>query len=99
MRRAPAKVVWIKDISSSARASVVGAIIRKDDMEMVIDDGTGQVTVLLSEETPLKVTDKVRVIGRVYGNTIEAEVIQDMNDLNTDLYRKSVDIIRKYHEM
>ena len=44
-------------------------------------------------------TDKVRVIGRVYGNTIEAEVIQDMNDLNTDLYRKSVDIIRKYHEM
>jgi len=99
MRRAPAKVVWIKDISSSARVSVVGAIIRKDEMEMSIDDGTGQVTVLLNEEVPYKVTDKVRVIGRVYGNTIEAEVIQDMGDLNTDLYKKSVDIIKKYHEI
>jgi len=99
MRRAPAKVVWIKDISSSARVSVVGAIIRKDDLEMTLDDGTGQVTVLLSEEIPYKVTDKVRVIGRVYGNTIEAEVIQDMNNLNMDLYKRSVDIIRKYQEL
>lgn len=99
MRRTPAKVVWLKDISNSARVSVIGTVIRKGDMEMVIDDGTGQVTVMLMEDVDYNIKDLVRVIGRVYGNTIEAELIQDMKDLNTDLYKKSVDIIKKYQEL
>jgi len=99
MRRTPAKVVWIKDISKSARVSVVGTVIRKDDEEMTIDDGTGQVNVMLNDDVSFKIKDTIRVIGRVYGNTIEAEIIQDMNELNTDLYKKSVDIIQKYQDL
>lgn len=99
MRRTPAKVVWIKDINKSARVSVVGTVIMKDDEEMTIDDGTGQVKVMLNDEVSFKIKDTIRVIGRVYGNTIEAEIIQDMNELNTDLYKKSVDIIQKYQDL
>lgn len=98
MRRIPAKIVQIDKLQESSRVAVLGTIIQKSDSAVIIDDGTGQVEVVLNEDVPYDVKDIVRVFGRVYGQTIEAEFIQDAKDINTDLYKKSANIIKKYHE-
>lgn len=93
-----AKVVRLNEIHTASRVAVIGAVIHKDDDRITIDDGTGPVDVMLSQDVPYEVKDVVRVIGRAYGSTIEAEIVQDANGTNTDLYKRALGIIQTYHE-
>jgi hypothetical protein len=45
----------------------------------------------------VKEKDIVRVIGKVYGQTVEAEFVHTMNDLNMQLYLKMYELRKKVY--
>jgi len=63
----------------------------------MLDDGTGQLTVVCSEDLDVQEKDIVRVIGKLYGTTLEAEVVQEMNDLNMHLYIRMYELRKKVY--
>lgn len=92
MRRAPAVERDICDITDrDIRVSIIGTVIQKDPIaySMVVDDGTGAVTVLA--DTLYEVATVIRVIGRPQFRgepVIEAEVVQDFTGFDLELYRR-----------
>ncbi|MBU7014507.1 MAG: replication protein RepA [Theionarchaea archaeon] len=92
MRRAPAIEKDISDITEEdIRVSVIGTVIRKDPIQysMIIDDGTGSITVL--GDRLFDVQTVVRVVGRpqTRGNPlINAEIVQDFSDFDLELYKR-----------
>ena len=92
MRRAPAVETDISDITEEdIRVSVIGTVIRKDPIQysMIIDDGTGSITVLADKL--YEVSSVIRVIGRpkIRGEPVlDAEIIQDFSDFDLELYKK-----------
>jgi len=92
MRRAPAVEADITDITDQdIRVSVIGMVIKKDSIQysMVIDDGTGSITVIA--DSLYEVSSVIRVIGRpqIRGEPVlHAEIIQDFSDFDLELYKK-----------
>lgn len=98
IRRIPAVIKRIEDISDELRVSVVGTVIKCGESEFLLDDGTGQLTVITAEQVTVREKDIVRVIGKVYGETLEAEIVQNMNDLNMHLYIKMYELTKKVYK-
>lgn len=98
IRRFPAVIRRIEDISDEPRVSVVGLVIKVGGAEFIIDDGTGQLTVITTEDVAVKEKDVVRVIGKVFGSTLEAEVVRPMDNLNMKLYLKMYDLRKKVYK-
>jgi len=98
MRRIPARLSRTDEVSSHAKVAILGAIVALDGGIAVLADAAGQVEVALSEGQA-SVGDVVWVIGRVYGGTIEAEVVQPAKGVNIDLYNKSLPVLQKYAEL
>ncbi|KYK34804.1 MAG: replication protein RepA [Theionarchaea archaeon] len=92
MRRAPAVERDICDIDEhDIRVSVVGTVIKKDPIQysMIIDDGTGSVTVFADKL--FDVQSIIRVIGRpqIRGEPIlDAEIVQDFTDFDLEFFKK-----------
>lgn len=97
MRRIPAVLKRIEDISEEPRVSVVGTVVKCGRGEFILDDGTGQLTVICAEDVEVKEKDVVRVFGKLYGQTLEAEIVQKMNDLNMQLYIKMYELRKKVY--
>ena len=97
MRRVPASVKRIADISDELRISVVGTVVKCGESEFILDDGTGQLTVITSEDVHVEEKDIVRVIGKIYGQTLEAEIVQNMNDLTMQLYIKMYELRKRIY--
>jgi len=96
-RRVPAKHKSIKEITSEdVRARIVGRIIDKRSGSFIIDDGTGVMEVV--GETDANTGETVRAIVRIFplvdGYETRAEVVTRVNDLDIELYRKSVKIAK-----
>lgn len=97
MRRAPAVEKDICDIDEDdIRVSVVGTVIKKDPIQysMIIDDGTGSVTVLAN--SLFDIQSIVRVIGRpqMRGEPIiDAEIVQDFSDFDLELFKKVKEMV------
>lgn len=98
IRRIPAVIKRIEDISDEPRISVVGTVVKRREGEFILDDGTGQLTVIIPEGTQVEEKDIVRVSGKVYGQTVEAEVVQHMADLNMQLYLKMYELRKKVYK-
>jgi hypothetical protein len=45
----------------------------------------------------VKEKDIIRVIGKVYGQTVEAEIVQSMDGLNMQLYLKMYELKKKIY--
>lgn len=91
--RMPSRDRLIAEISpDDARVRVVGMIIDKVGDSLILDDGSGKITVMLDAPTEFVVKQHVRVFGKVMqadgGAEIHGEVIQNMEKLNVPLYRK-----------
>jgi uncharacterized protein YdeI (BOF family) len=97
IRRIPAVIRRIEDISDEPRISVVGTVIKSGEAEFILDDGTGQLTVITTEDVEVAEKDIVRVIGKVYGKTLEAEIVRTMDDLNMQLYIKMYELRKKIY--
>lgn len=76
--------------------TVIGTVIRSNpnDYTMVIDDGTGQITIF--GDKLYEIGTVIRVIGKPFemGKGINAEVIQDFSSVDMDIYHK----IKKWEE-
>ncbi|MDD5417742.1 MAG: OB-fold nucleic acid binding domain-containing protein [Candidatus Nanoarchaeia archaeon] len=79
------------------RVRVTGTVIEKQDesSSIVLDDGTGQVTIMLPSDEFLENINPgmfLRVIGMIipYGEGVElrGELIQDFSKANKDIYTK-----------
>jgi uncharacterized protein YdeI (BOF family) len=97
IRRIPAAIKRIEDISDELRISVVGTVVKCGESEFILDDGTGQLTVICAEDISVKEKDIIRVIGKVYGQTVEAEIVQNMDGLNMQLYLKMYELKKKIY--
>jgi hypothetical protein len=92
-KRLPAMHKQITDINAEKdiRVRILGRVIDKQDGMIVIDDGSGTAEVI-GENLTAGVDDTVRVFARVIpledGFELRAEILQDMNALDLNLFRK-----------
>ena len=93
MRRMPSVERRVSELKSSdMRVSLIGTVIDKQENRIVLDDGTGKVNINFEVAPSVSINQFVRVFGRVVqaGDDIEmdGEIIQDMEKLDKDLYKK-----------
>lgn len=97
VRRAPSKHRKIKDIDEKdIRISLIGAVISKKDFEFILDDGTGQINVICEEDVDFKEGDLVRVVGRLFTDVVQAEIVKKVEDMDMDLYNRVYELIKEY---
>lgn len=100
-RRAPAAPTSIEDISpeQGGRVRILGTVLEVRDDSIMIDDGTGTTEVFVNEEDRESLQDgqRVRVFGRVLPTPdsfeIQGEIVQDMSELDMDLYEDVADTV------
>lgn len=92
-RRLPSIERKIAEIQpEDIRIRVLGTVIDKQNDKLVIDDGTGKIEVIFDEHVNADLKQMVRVFGRVIpiedGFEMQGEIVQDMSQLNLELYKK-----------
>ncbi|MFH0948927.1 MAG: replication protein RepA [Candidatus Aenigmatarchaeota archaeon] len=92
--RLPAVDRKISEINpeTDIRVRIVGTVIDNADSEIVIDDGSGKAVIIFDESVPE--LSLVRIFARVIptenGYELRGEIIQDMQGLNINLYKKII---------
>lgn len=100
-KRSPAVPKKIENIDpeEDVRVRILGTVLEKREDSAVIDDGSKTVEAFLDEEDlgNMNENQKVRIFGRVLPTPdsfeIQGEIIQDMDDLNFELYNKVKEIV------
>ncbi len=95
--------VWrrIKDISKNdLRVTVIGKIIDKAKDALVLDDGTGKITIRFNEEMranleKVKTGDQVKILGAV----VPLEKATELNGEIIQLYNVDKRLINKVFEL
>ncbi|MCK4335750.1 MAG: replication protein RepA [Candidatus Aenigmarchaeota archaeon] len=92
-RRLPAYEKKVTEIGKDdVRVRLLGMVIDKKENVIVLDDGTGKINVIFTEPFETEVNKRVRVFGRVIpaeeGFEIQGEILQDMSDVDLELYKK-----------
>ncbi len=92
-RRLPAYEKKIAEIGKDdVRVRLLGMVIDKKENVVVLDDGTGKINIVFAEPFATEVNKRVRVFGRVIpsedGFEIQGEVLQDMEGMDFELYKK-----------
>jgi len=80
------------------RVSIIGTVIGGQDNRLVVDDGTGKVSVSFEQPVKAESGKLVRVMGRVIpmegGAEIQGDVLQPMDGMDMKL-KKRVDELSK----
>jgi hypothetical protein len=94
-RRHPALARKIAEINpeSDIRVRLLGRVADKSDSSFIIEDDSGRAEIIADDiDLIFNKDDLVRVFARVLpledGFELRAEIIQDMSNLNMDLYKK-----------
>ena len=95
-RRAPAMQKKISDINEKdIRVRILGRIIDKNDSSIVVDDGSGRADIIFDPEMidiKAEINDMAQVFTRVLplenGFELRAEIVQNMNGLDYELYKR-----------
>ena len=78
------------------RVRVFGTVIHNSDNLVVLDDGTGKISVNFRDPVEAKPGMTVRIFGKVMpaeeGFEIEGEILQDMGNVDVSLYKKAVEL-------
>lgn len=104
MENQPARQRMIKDLKEDDfRVQITGYIDAiEDNISFLLQDGTGKVKVRIENvEFTFTKNDLVNVIGNIKyqegdGPEIEADIIQDMKNLNFEYYKKLYEIKKEY---
>jgi len=94
-RRHPAIARKISDINpeNDIRIRLLGRVAEKSESSLIIEDDSGKAEII-AEDMGLDFNngDRIRVFARVLpledGFELRAEIIQNMKDLDMDLYKK-----------
>ena len=99
----PAKQRMIKDLKEGdQRVQITGYITEIEEESFLLEDGTGKIKVLKEGvEFSCSKDDLVNIFGQlshIEGKewVLEAEIIQDMKELNFEYYRKLYEIKKQY---
>jgi len=84
------------------KVKIMGFVVDKKDDTILLDDGSGKVRVFVDAPGMMEEIDINKLI-RVFGSTlptedgfeIKADVVQDLSDLNIDLYKKVEELYNK----
>ena len=92
-KRMPSVDRRVADIAQDdIRVAVIGTVIDSQDTRLVVDDGSGKVTVSFEEPAKTGMGKLVRVMGRVIpmenGVEIQGDFLQDMTGLDMELKKK-----------
>ena len=93
-KRQPAILRKITDINpeSDVRVRILGHAIDKSEGVLVVDDGTSKAEIVTDEFDAFEIDDLVRVFCRVLpleqGYELRAEIIQKLNNIDMELYKK-----------
>jgi len=99
-KRIPSVERCISEIQpEDIRVCILGTIVDKKETTLIVDDGTGKITVRFEEPVTLPMNTLVRIFGRVVpienGFEIQGEIVQDMSKLNIELYKKVREIVKE----
>lgn len=87
----PRKIIGINP-ETDIRVRIIGHIIDKSDGVLVVDDGSAKSEIMTDDFDAFDMDDLVRVFARVLplenGYELRAEIIQKLNSMDMDLYRK-----------
>lgn len=89
----------IKDIDQSdQKVAISGYVISKDEHSIVIDDGSAEMPVFF-DQLEIPNGKYLRVFGRVInyqeGLQIQADLVQDLSNIDYELYKKVIGIMQK----
>lgn len=87
------KETFIKDLKENSKVSISGFIVEKNENSIIIDDTTGNLPVII--QTDLNLNDFVRVFGLYSNNQLQAYIIQDLNNVNKNIYNKIKSILNQ----
>lgn len=85
------------------RVRIMGFVVDKKGDTLVIDDGSGKLQVFV--EMPnviekIELNQFVRVFGTIFpvdhGFDVRAEIVQDLSDMNVNLYKRVEELCRKW---
>ena len=78
------------------RVRLFGTVIHNSDNLVVLDDGTGKISVNFRDAVATTPGRTVRIFGKVMhaeeGYEIEGEILQDMGNVDVSLYKKTVEL-------
>jgi hypothetical protein len=92
-RRIPSVERRISEImAEDMRVSLVGTVIDKQEENIILDDGTGKITIGFDNPVDVETDQIVRVFGRVMpieaGFELQGEIVQDMRNLDREMLKK-----------
>ena len=92
-RRIPSVDRRISEImAEDMRVSLIGTVIDKQEESIILDDGTGKITIGFDSPVEVETDQIVRVFGRVMpienGFELQGEIVQDMRGMDRELLRR-----------
>jgi hypothetical protein len=85
-----------------SKVKILGFVVDKKDDTMILDDGSGKIKVFV-DMSGLMEKIKINQLVRVFGSTlptedgfeIKSDAIQDLSNLNINLYKKVQELYNK----
>ncbi len=95
-KRFPALEKKVSEIrESDVRVCISGFVVDHQDQTLILDDGTGKIKITLDTQLA-NIPKAARVIGRVIpfqgGVEIHGEIVQNMENLDLDVFKKLTSI-------
>ncbi|HJW96714.1 MAG TPA: replication protein RepA [archaeon] len=92
-RRIPSVERRISGImAEDMRVSLIGTVIDKQEESIILDDGTGKITIGFDSPVEVETDQIVRVFGRVMpienGFELQGEIVQDMRGMDRELLKR-----------
>ena len=103
---APAKPRKVSEIKTGdEKVRVLGLVVDKKETDLVLDDGTGTITVIFNDPAltkGLEIGSKVRVFGSPLNvadtHEIHADIIQRLDSLYLELYDQVRHEVKKFEK-
>lgn len=80
------KETFINELKENSKVAISGFIVEKNEGSIIIDDNTGTLPVII--QTNLALNTFVRVFGYYANNELQGNLIQDLGNVNKELYNK-----------
>lgn len=106
MSKPTAKPRRISEIKTEdEQVQIVGLVVNEKESYLVLDDGTGKINVFFEDPSltdGIEVGSKIRVFGTPLHiedkHEVHADIIQDLEGLDLDLYKKVMSEVRKFEK-
>ncbi|MBI2034870.1 MAG: hypothetical protein HYT11_04025 [Candidatus Levybacteria bacterium] len=78
---------------TDSRVSIIGNVVKTDENSFVLDDGTGKIEV--TSDIQVEMNKLIRIFCSVVDEKLKADIIQDVNELDLNLFKKVKELYNK----